>query len=89
MEASPSSPLEVPEADFLLQFLIIAFDTPSKLGDVDHAGECDVLGKRGQRIFGWLLFALGPLDQQPFFGPRIIGWKGVTMSGPDANPCEA
>jgi hypothetical protein len=42
MEASPSSFLEVSEADFLLQFLIIPFAAPSEFGDIDHARECNV-----------------------------------------------
>ena len=36
MEAAPRTPLEMPEPDLLLEFLMVAFDAPAQLGDVDQ-----------------------------------------------------
>ena len=46
MKAAPSASLEVPEADLLLEFLIVALDAPAQLGDVDQRAQGDVLRKR-------------------------------------------
>ena len=43
MKAAPSASLEVPEADLLLEFLIIPFDAPSELGLVDEIDELGVI----------------------------------------------
>jgi hypothetical protein len=32
MEAAPSAPLEMPEPDLLLEFLVVALGTPAQLG---------------------------------------------------------
>ena len=42
MEAAPTSPLEVPKADLLLEFLVIPLDAPSELDVINHASEWDV-----------------------------------------------
>ncbi len=42
MKASPPAAFIVAEADFLLQFEIVAFDLPAKFGIIDHAFERDV-----------------------------------------------
>src|SRR5450759_4926258 len=67
VEAAPSSPLEMPKPDLLLELLIIAFNAPAQLGQVDQRPECDVLGKSRKPVFGWFVLALRPLDQQPLF----------------------
>jgi hypothetical protein len=46
VEAAPSSPFKMPEPDFLLELLIVAFDTPAQLGDVHQSAEADVWWKR-------------------------------------------
>ena len=46
VEATPSTPLEMPEPDLLLEFLVIALDAPAQLGEVDQRAEGDVLRKR-------------------------------------------
>jgi hypothetical protein len=35
MEATPSAAFEMPEADLLLELLIVALDAPAQLGNVD------------------------------------------------------
>src|SRR4051794_773641 len=65
MEATPAAPFEVPKPDFLLEFKIVAFDTPAQLGEVDKLAEADVGRQRRQQILGRLGFVGRPLDQQP------------------------
>src|SRR5580693_10118319 len=72
VEATPSPPFKMPEPDLLLEFLIIALDAPAQLGGIDQIAECDAARQGRKPIFGRLVLALGPLDQQPFFG-RFAG----------------
>jgi hypothetical protein len=39
MEARPATAIRMPEADFLLEVLIIALDAPAHLGEIDKAAE--------------------------------------------------
>ena len=36
MESAPPTSLEMPEPDLLLEFLIVAFDAPAQLCDIDQ-----------------------------------------------------
>ena len=54
MESPPASPLEVSQAEFALQFLVVAFDAPSQLDDVDENHERHVLGQGREPVFGRL-----------------------------------
>src|SRR5258708_36167425 len=83
MEATPSPTFKMPEADFLLELLIVALDAPTQLGEVDQAMKGDVHGKRRQKGFGRLGLVLGPLDQEPFFRARLVA-PVVTL--PDTHP---
>jgi hypothetical protein len=38
MEASPASAFVVTEPDFLLEFLVVPFNAPAQLGEVDEVG---------------------------------------------------
>ena len=42
MEAAPSPSFKMSQPDLLLEFLIVAFDPPSQLGNVDKLTERDV-----------------------------------------------
>ncbi len=68
MEATPPTSFIVSESDLLLELLIIALDAPAQLGGIDQIAECDAARQGREPILGRLLLALGPLDQQPFFG---------------------
>ena len=70
MKAAPSAPFEMPEADLLLELLIVALDAPAQLGEIDQAIEGDVVRQRREPVFGRLGLALRPLDQQPFLRSR-------------------
>ena len=43
VKATPSAPLEVIEADLLLELLIIALNAPAQLGEIDEATEREAL----------------------------------------------
>ena len=65
MEASPAPPFEVGEAEFALEFLIVAFDAPAQFRGIDENFDRRVLGQGGEPVFRRLALAFGPLDQQP------------------------
>src|SRR5471030_438500 len=88
MEASPSAPFEMSEPDLLLEFLVVAFDAPAQLGEVHQRVESDVLRKRREPVFGRLVLAFWPLDQQPFFRPAV-GEIVIAMRGANAHACKA
>src|SRR5438045_1284407 len=78
VEAAPPAPLIITKPEFLLQVLIIAFDTPSQLCEVNQMFEGDLPRQRRKPILGRLGFSLRPLDQQPLFGARL-GQQGIAM----------
>src|SRR5207244_11626320 len=71
VEAAPSPSFKMSQPDLLLEFLIVAFDPPSQLGNVDKLTERDVFRKRRQPIFDWLLLAIAPFNQQPLCRPTV------------------
>src|SRR5262249_2652468 len=71
VEAAPSPAFKMSQPALLLEFLIVAFDPPSQLGNVDELAERDVLRKRRQPIFDRLLLAFGPFNQQPLLRPTV------------------
>src|SRR6202040_323581 len=87
MEATPSAPFIVTKPDLLLEFLIIALDTPAQLGKVDEAAEADVCRQRREPVFGRLGLAMGPLDQQPLLQQQFR--DQLIMPDTDAHACKA
>src|SRR3989339_2150170 len=63
----PASALKMTQADFLFEFLVVAFNAPPQLGRSYQLFKCYVCVKAGEPIFCGFWFSLGPLDQQPFF----------------------
>jgi hypothetical protein len=49
VEAAPAAPLEVVQADLLLEFLIVPLDAPAQLGEVDEFAEAD-LRRQGRDV---------------------------------------
>ena len=88
VEASPASSLVMPEPDFLLQFLVVAFDAPAQLGQIDQTGECPVVGQGGEPVLGRLLFILRPFDEQPFLGSGLLE-PFIAVRGAHSYPCIA
>src|SRR6516165_550749 len=71
VEAAPSPSFKMSQPDLLLEFLIVAFDPPSQLGNVDELTERDVFRKRRQPIFDRLVLAIRPFNQQPLLRPTV------------------
>src|SRR5437868_15375942 len=63
MKAAPSAPLEVPKANLLVEFLIVALNAPAQFGGIDQVDERDCFWKRGEPVFGRCGLAFGPLTQ--------------------------
>jgi hypothetical protein len=51
MESPPSSPFEMPEPDFLFEFLTIALDTPTQLRQIYQTGEARSFGSVESKYF--------------------------------------
>src|ERR1700676_1588576 len=47
VEAAAAAALVMPKAEFLLEFLVIALDPPTQLGQIDQSLEGDVVGQVG------------------------------------------
>src|ERR1044071_507763 len=88
VETAPAAALVVPEPEFLLELLVIAFDAPRELGAFDQALEADVLRQGREPVFAGLLLAFRPLDQEPFLRAQLIQ-PVIAMSGSHPHPCEA
>ena len=71
VEAAPAPSFKMSQPDLLLEFLIVSFDPPSQLGNVDELTERDVFRKRRQTIFDQLVLAIGPFNQQPLLRPTV------------------
>src|SRR3712207_5904685 len=55
VEAAPAAALVVPEADLLLQVLVIALDHPARLGGMDQVAERGSGRRVGEPVLGRLL----------------------------------
>ena len=71
MKASPASAFVVAQPQFLLEVLIVSLDAPAQLGHFDQLSDGGVCWQCGEPVLGRLRIAFGPLDQQPFVGPRF------------------
>src|SRR3954452_19399078 len=58
VEAAPAAALVVPEPEFLLELLVVAFDAPPELGEFDHARKANLLWQRREPVLGGLPLAL-------------------------------
>ena len=75
MKAAPTASLEVPQAEFLLELLVIAFNAPAQFCKSHEFLDRRVSGQRAEEVSGRLELFAGPLDEQPlFFG--TTGWLG-------------
>src|SRR5215207_5111709 len=88
VEAAPAAALVMPEPEFLLELLVVAFDAPPELGEFNHAREANVLRQGREPVFGGLLLAVRPLDQEPFLRAHLAQ-PVVAMSGSHPHPCKA
>src|ERR1700694_2009871 len=73
--AAPAASLEVPQAKFLLELLIIALNAPAQFCKSHEFLDRRVSRQRAEEVFGRLELFTGPLDEQPLFlgGLRWLG----------------
>ena len=71
MKSAPAAPFKVAQTEFLLQFLVIAFDNPAMFGEIDQITERRVNRERGEPVFRRFLFLRRPFDEEPFFRVRL------------------
>src|SRR3954464_2184711 len=69
MEASPTSPFIMPEAELLFEILVIALDAPSRFRDVDQRASAHTRGQGAEPVFRWFRLSFWPFDQTPFLRP--------------------
>src|SRR5216683_5440284 len=79
VEAAPAAALIVPEADFLLQVLIIALDAPAHLGEIDEAAERHLPVDGCKPVFCGPGLALRPFNEQCLFGKTCFApdWRSA------------
>src|SRR5579863_573111 len=88
MESAPSTSFKMPKPDLLLEVLIVALDTPAQLGQIDQMVEGNLFRQCREPVFGRLVLAFGPLDEQPFFRAALAEIV-IAMGSPHAKPCKA
>src|ERR1700731_4161645 len=88
VEAAPPAPFIITKPEFLLQLLIIAFDPPSQLCQIDQTIEGGIFGQSGKPIPGRLGFVFRPLDQEPLFSAQLAQ-QVVAMRRPHSPPGKA
>ena len=79
VESPPASALKMPQADFLFEFLVVAFNAPPQLGRIYQLFQGNGRFQVGEPISCGFYFAFGPLDQQPFFR-RAVATPIIAMS---------
>ena len=67
MKAAPTASFVMAQAEFLFQFLVIAFDDPAMFGQVHQFPQTNVRRQGGQPVLGGFRFPGRPFDQQPLF----------------------
>src|SRR4029453_7267972 len=88
VEAAPAPALEVIQAQFVFELLIVALDPPAELGQPDEGGDRGRRRQGREPVLRRLEFAARPLHQKILFRARL-GSLLIAMRGPDADPCEA
>src|SRR5258708_33414434 len=88
VKAAPPAALIMSEPDFLLELLVVAFDAPAQLGEIDQTIKGDVLRQVREPIAGRLALAFRPLDQQPLMRTRRVQ-SVVIVGGTHPHPGKA
>ena len=81
MKTSPAASFVVTQAEFLFQFLVIAFDDPAMFGQVHQFPQTNIGRQGGQPVLGGFRFPGWPFDEQPFFRMRLRGFCCKWASG--------
>src|SRR5712691_7893433 len=83
MESPPAAALEMVEPELILEFLIVALDTPAQFGEADQISERRRLRQGREPILRGLRVAPRPLNQQPLVRPGLRALL-IAMGGPHA-----
>src|SRR3954454_11334166 len=83
MKTAPSSAFVVTQAEFLLQFLIIALNNPALFGDSHQIPEFGLGRQCGNPVFRRPGFLFRPFETQPLFR-MWFGLPVVTMCRTDS-----
>src|ERR1017187_1228497 len=67
VKSAPTPSFIVAQPQLLLEFLVVTLDDPAVLGNLYQRLPWSLLRQRGQPVFRWFGFFLGPFDQEPFF----------------------
>src|ERR1043166_8228768 len=70
MEAAPTSPLIVSQPQLLLQFQVVALDSPAHVRSTYQIVDGSAFGKRRQPVFARFALIVGPLNEQPLAWPQ-------------------
>ena len=72
MKAAPTAAFEVPQAKFLFEFFVVAFNDPALLRQSDQVTQSDVCRQIRQPVFARFGFSARPLDQEPLLLSRLL-----------------
>src|SRR5438309_4498132 len=75
VKTAPAASLEMPQAEFLLELLVIALNTPAQFCESHEFLDWRIRGQRTEEVLGRLDFCLGPLDEQPLLRTGLA-WAG-------------
>src|SRR5258705_5430921 len=67
VKAAPAASLEMPQAKFLLELLVITLNTPAQFCESHELLDWCISRQRTEEVPGRLDFFPGPLDDQPLF----------------------
>lgn len=88
VEAAPTPPFEVVKTSLLLELLVVAFDAPAQFGKINEMDKADVGREARQPVLCRLLLTFRPLDEKPFFRPRLAAIE-VAPRNANAHSCKA
>src|SRR5258706_15558836 len=72
MKAAPAASLEVPQAEFLLELLIIALNAPAQFCNSHEFLDRRVSRQRAEEVSGRFELFLGPLHKQPLLFAGLV-----------------
>src|ERR1700730_10399876 len=75
MKAAPAASLEMPQAKFLLELLVITLNTPAQFCESHELLDWCISRQRTEEVPGRLDFFPGPLDEQPLL-LEGVSWLG-------------
>src|SRR5258708_12454487 len=67
VKAAPTASLEMPQAKFLLELLVVTLNTPAQFCESHELLDWRISRQRTEEVPGRLDFFPGPLDEQPLF----------------------